>query len=229
MDRDGNKIAVYIETGSKRSFAGAIDWPGWCRSGRDETSAIAALIACGPRYGRALQATQFDFEPPIDVSAITVTSRLKGDSTTDFGSPAIAPAADQHPIDESELLRFKAILVACWRAFETAVGAAQGLELRRGPRGGGRDLGKIIEHVQEANVAYLARLGWKHKVEKGLKPSRELEISQNEIIKALEANAAMEEPGVGPRGGVRWMPRYFVRRVAWHLLDHAWEIEDRIT
>jgi hypothetical protein len=27
---------------------------------------------------------------------------------------------------------------------------------------------------------------------------------------------------------VIWPPRYFVRRVAWHVLDHAWEIEDRI-
>jgi hypothetical protein len=24
-----------------------------------------------------------------------------------------------------------------------------------------------------------------------------------------------------------WSPRYFVRRSAWHALDHAWEIEDR--
>jgi hypothetical protein len=26
----------------------------------------------------------------------------------------------------------------------------------------------------------------------------------------------------------RWPPRYVVRRAAWHVLDHAWEIEDRI-
>ena len=34
-------------------------------------------------------------------------------------------------------------------------------------------------------------------------------------------------PEKGPRGGTIWLPRYFVRRAAWHVLDHAWEIEDR--
>jgi hypothetical protein len=28
-------------------------------------------------------------------------------------------------------------------------------------------------------------------------------------------------------GEKRWPPRYVARRMAWHLLDHAWEIEDR--
>jgi hypothetical protein len=34
-------------------------------------------------------------------------------------------------------------------------------------------------------------------------------------------------PAAGPRGGKIWSVRYFVRRTAWHALDHAWEIEDR--
>jgi len=37
-----------------------------------------------------------------------------------------------------------------------------------------------------------------------------------------------EIPHQGPRGGALWTPRYFVRRVAWHTVDHLWEIEDRI-
>jgi len=39
---------VYLESGSRRTFAGAIDWPGWCRSGRDEASALEALLSYGP-------------------------------------------------------------------------------------------------------------------------------------------------------------------------------------
>jgi hypothetical protein len=27
--------------------------------------------------------------------------------------------------------------------------------------------------------------------------------------------------------GKRWTPRYAAHRIAWHALDHAWEIEDR--
>jgi hypothetical protein len=45
---------------------------------------------------------------------------------------------------------------------------------------------------------------------------------------ALAAGARGELPERGPRGGARWTPRSFVRRVAWHVLDHAWEIEDRL-
>ena len=29
--------------------------------------------------------------------------------------------------------------------------------------------------------------------------------------------------------GRKWTSRYAARRVAWHALDHAWEIEDRST
>ena len=36
-------------------------------------------------------------------------------------------------------------------------------------------------------------------------------------------------PIENPRNTQRpWSPRYFIRRSAWHALDHAWEIEDRI-
>ena len=47
-------IEVYIEAGSKRVFAGALDWPGWCRSAKDEDGALAALVAYGPRYAAVL-------------------------------------------------------------------------------------------------------------------------------------------------------------------------------
>ena len=47
------------------------------------------------------------------------------------------------------------------------------------------------------------------------------------ILKAVAASAHGEVPERGPRGGVRWTARYFVRRDAWHVLDHTWEIEDR--
>jgi hypothetical protein len=54
-----------------------------------------------------------------------------------------------------------------------------------------------------------------------------LDRSRQAIVQALTAAAHGDVPERGPRGGARWSPRYFVRRVAWHLLDHAWEIEDR--
>ena len=45
-------IAIYLEIGAKRTFACAVDWPGWSRSGRDEDQAITALLDSAPRYAK---------------------------------------------------------------------------------------------------------------------------------------------------------------------------------
>ncbi len=44
-----NSIEVFVEIGKKRVFVGAVDWLGWCQSGRDEKTAFQALIDYGPR------------------------------------------------------------------------------------------------------------------------------------------------------------------------------------
>ena len=221
-------IHVYLETGSQRTFAGAIDWPGWCRSGRDEASALGALLDYGPRYARVLGAARIGFRAPADLSALIVTERLKGNASTDFGAPAVVPTNDARPIGDIEVRRFQAILKASWRSFDKATKAAKGKKLRKGPRGGGRALCEIIHHVLEADGAYLGRLGWTSKwSEKGDAPERLRQVRQV-ILKALKSASYTDPPSIGPRGGVRWKAPYFVRRVAWHVLDHAWEIEDRM-
>ena len=47
-------------------------------------------------------------------------------------------------------------------------------------------------------------------------------------LNALEVAVNGDLPEQGPRGGIIWLPRYFISRVAWHVLDHAWEIDNRI-
>ena len=228
MATSSNSISVYLETGKKRTFAGASDWLGWCRSGRDERSALQALFDYAPRYARVLRAARLGFQAPADASAFTVVERLKGDATTDFGAPALAPSSDAKPVDDAELRRLQVLLKACWRAFDAAAKAAKGKELSKGPRGGGRDLEKITEHVLGADVAYLSRLAWKREKSGAESLSEDLTRTRQAILKALAAGVRGELPAQGPRGGVVWVPRYFVRRVAWHVLNHAWEIEDRI-
>ena len=44
-----NQLNVYLEVGSRRTFAAAIDWPGWCRMGPDEATALQTLLDYGPR------------------------------------------------------------------------------------------------------------------------------------------------------------------------------------
>jgi len=227
VTRSSNKIAVYLEIGKSKTFAGVIHWPGWSRSGRDEGSALQAVFEYGPRYARVLRAARLGFRAPADASAFAVIERLEGNATTDFGTPGVAPSNDSTPVGDVEVRRFQALLRACWRALDAAAKAAIGKELRRGPRGGGRDLEGIIQHVLGGDASYLAQLGWKFKQREDDDPDEELGRTRQAILKALVSAARGELPVRGPRGGIRWTPRYFVRRVAWHVLDHAWEIEDR--
>lgn len=168
------------------------------------------------------------FDAPEKAVSFNVVERLSGNSTTDFGAPDVPLSSDKEPIDANELLRLPTLLKSCWVAFDEAVILTDGMQLRKGPRGGGRDLQRIIDHVLMADASYLKRIGWKvQNVEEG-KLEKRLDRIRKEILDAFEAAAHGELPVVGPRGGKRWVPRFFVRRVAWHVIDHAWELEERV-
>lgn len=219
-------IAVYLERGAKRTFAGALDWPGWCRQGPDETGALAALLAYGPKYASILAGTRLGFAAPKELTQFVVVERLPGTATTDFGAPGVAPTVDQDPsCSAADLKRFEKILRAGWRAFDATVKSAIGKTLATGPRGGGRSLDRIVTHVIGADAGYLTAVGWK--APKAEEPNEGLAATRAAILAALEASAAGRIPSKGPRGGTRWTARYFVRRVAWHLMAHTWEIERR--
>ena len=221
-------IEVYLEVGRKKVFAGALDWPGWCRSAADEEAALATLVAHAPRYAKIFSRTTIDFVPPDDPAACAVVERLLGNSTTDFGAPDRAPARDAEPFDDAVRERSEANLAAIWRAFDRAVQAAEGKELRKGPRGGGRERDGIVRHVLGADAGYLRRVAQTVSQDEGAPLDDQLRRTREAIRAALAAGARGEIPREGPRGGALWTPRYFVRRVAWHTVDHLWEIEDRI-
>jgi hypothetical protein len=223
-----NEIDIYLEIGNKRTFACAIAWPGWCRSGRDETAALQTLLDYAPRYAQVVQSTPLAFAIPVDTAVFHVVERLAGSATTDFGVPEQTAVGEERPVSQAELERFQTLLGAYWQAFDTAVQQATGKELRKGPRGGGRDLDQIVQHVLDADASYIRRLAGKFKRDETAAPAAELARIRQTITETLAAAVAGELPTSGPRGGRIWKPRYFVRRVAWHVLDHAWEIEDRV-
>ena len=222
------KIKVYLETGKKKIFASALDWPGWSRSGRDEEQALQTLLDYGARYAQVLINSGLDFQPPLELAQLNILERHPGNSTTDFGAPAAVPGADSEAYVLDDFEFSKQLLQSCWSAFDNAIQTAAGTELRRGPRGGGRDADKIITHVVEADLAYLARINWKYKIEKNVSASEQLISIRQATLVALQRAAVEGLPEHGPRGGKIWPARYFVRRAAWHILDHTWEIEDRI-
>jgi len=218
-------IAVYIETGNRRTFATALDWPGWCRGGRDEAEALEVLLCYGPRYAASLVPAGVPFERPASGRELVVVEHLPGNSGTDFGAPSVPPTADELPLDEPELARQAAILGAAWAAFDDAARRHAVDELRKGPRGGGRDLGRIVAHVREADEAYLVQLGARPP-KAGPEPGDMTELRR--VALATLRARALGLPVEGPsRVTCPWTPRWYVRRAAWHALDHAWEVGDR--
>jgi hypothetical protein len=198
------KTRVYLEVGGKKTFASAADWPGWCRSGKDETSALEALAAYAPRYAKVARLARIDF--PKDATNFNVIERLNGNATTDFGAPGMPAKNESKPLTVSETKRRVALVEACWKYLDQ-VRAKAPEELRKGPRGGGRDREKMYAHVLDAEVGYGPAIGVRVK-----KSDR----------------AALREAFLNPNRDTKWPVAYAMRRIAWHALDHAWEMEDRI-
>ena len=220
---------VYLETGPKKSFACALDWPGYCRSGKTDDEALATLARYGDRY-RAAVGPESGFSPPRSAGDLAVRERLKGGSGTDFGIPSGEAQADARPVDASELSRLRSLLTASWAAFDATAGAATGRGLRTGPRGGGRDLDKIVDHVLGAEEAYVKGIG---RSTADLRAAIAGSPDRMTAVRALALETMADRArGVplpeNPRRKAKiWSVRYFARRSAWHARDHAWEIEDR--
>lgn len=223
-------IEVILEAGDKRVFASAVEWPGWSRSGKTDDDALAALLRYGPRYLAALGPGS-GFAPPEGMTELTVVERLRGGPTTDFGAPGAESPAEGRPIEESELHRLTGLLERCWVAFDRATDAAAGKALTKGPRGGGREHDAMVTHVLEAEEAYLRGIGGPVRDLPGRDVGTAVRMAalRARVVEILAERAAGAPPPTNPRRTrAIWSVRYLIRRSAWHALDHAWEIEDRI-
>ena len=213
---------VYLEVGRKRVFACAMDWPGWCRSARDEGGALETLAAYADRYAPIAQSAKLRFTSPA-VTTFDVIERLPGSGGTDFGVPGEVPDADREPLDRKEAARLAKVVVAAWKFLADVVAEAPA-ELRKGPRGGGRDRDKIVEHVLEAEAtAYARKIGVRMPEPRAADASAvdALHNAMLDALRTLPEGRAPNEKG--------WPVRYAARRIAWHAIDHAWEIQDRQT
>jgi hypothetical protein len=208
---------VYLEVGKRRVFASAADWPGWTRSGKDEKSALEALAAAAPRYAQAAKAARIPFAPG---TGFDVVERMPGDATTEFGAPGAIAQAESKRLTRKEAGRLSALVAASWSVLDGVVAKAPP-SLRKGPRGGGRDRDAIVEHVLGAETMYARKLGLRLP-----QPSAGEAAAVRDFRNAIVAGLRAGTKGVTDRG---WPARYAARRMAWHVLDHAWEIEDRST
>jgi hypothetical protein len=213
-------LRVVLEVAPKRSFASAIDWPGWSRGAKTADEALEALLAYAPRYAPVAKRAKVAFSPPATARGVEIVERQKGGAGTEFGVPSSTARPDSDPLPTNELNRLIALLEASWATFDAAAHRAEGTQLTLGPRGGGRQVPKMIEHVREAESAYVHQLGTKA-------PGQSMPELRRSFVEALQLLAAGEALPTPNKVRKPWTPRYAVRRSAWHALDHAWEIEDR--
>ena len=203
---------VFLEVGEKKTFASAADWPGWSRAGKSEQAALDALAAYASRYAPVakLAGVSFPANPTFKV-----VERLAGNATTDFGAPGIPAKDESRRLDARETKRMTDLVTACWEYLDKVVAKAPA-DLRKGPRGGGRDRDPMFMHVLSAEWGYARQIGLRLKEPEGAERAA-VRTFRKAILESL----------ANPNRVEKWPVPYVARRMSWHALDHAWEMEDR--
>jgi hypothetical protein len=213
-------IAVTLEQTPKKTFATAAEWPGWSRGGKTEELAMQAIAAYEDRYRPIAEQAGFDFPATIEPEDLEVVERHEGSSGTEFGVPSRPTDQDRRPLSANEAERLARLVQAAWAAFDR-IAANAPAELRKGPRGGGRNTSKMIAHVMDSDRAYANEMGIKIRqfAPGDRAPVQAMRTAMLDVLRSARES--------GPLGGRHWPARYAAHRIAWHALDHAWEIEDR--
>ena len=218
---DALRVLLEIGKAEKRVVAGAADWPGLDRWGKTDAAALEKLTAYVPRYAdvarRAGMARDFERQSP----QLAVVERYVGNSSTDFwGIAHVASPLERQPISDEDLERRLTLLQACWAYFDDAFANASA-ELRHGPRGGGWTRDQLEGHVYVSEADQMTR-----KVD--VRSSRDMLFDPAGRAmhrqQALDAIRAYHADGRQARS---WPIPFLIRRMAQHLLDHTWELQDR--
>jgi hypothetical protein len=94
--------------------------------------------------------------------------------------------------------------------------------MRKGPRGGGRDRTTIIRHtVRVESEEFAKRLGLRIPQEAALSPEG-LAAHRKSYVATMRVYNA----GEGKRMR-SWTLPFLIRHSAFHVMDHAWEMEDK--
>jgi hypothetical protein len=209
-------IHVFIESGNRRVFASALDWPGWARSGKSEDMAVAALADYLPRYSEIVGLAGMTAPD----GTLVVAERHAGVAkNADFGALGEVAQSEHSLLPATDGARLADLLQAAWNAFDQTAAAAPA-QLRKGPRGGGRDTEEIVAHVADGEAEYARKMGVSLTKDERSGPDAQDRL-RGLIAAALRDPAHLVTP---PKG---WPPRYAARRIGWHVLDHMWEIEDK--
>lgn len=216
-------IRVMIEHGRRKPVAVAVafDWPGWERSGRSDEDALDVLARYRPRFARVAELAGLA-EVLAGTGGTDVVERVEGLGMTDFYGVSMRSAGpEKERMTDAECERKIALLRAAWAYFDEV--ASRVSAVRKGPRGGGRERDEIVRHAYGAEVVEFApKVGvkspeetWRNPTPERLRAHRD---SFCEAIREYNARTAFTRS---------WTVQFVIRRCCYHMLDHAWELEDK--
>lgn len=217
------RVAVTLEVMPKRTFATAADWPGWSRSGKSPDIALGSLIAYADRYAPIAHGAGVSLPTMADLEFV-VDESAAGNATTEFGAPGRVSDLVRRALTAAEGASQARLVAAAW-AFLDEVARSAPEVLRKGPRGGGRDTSKILAHIRDAELAYAREIGIRAQPRE--RTDETVERPADPGIRDAILDVVGQPSNGSPLADRRWTARYAAHRIAWHVLDHAWEIEDR--
>ena len=214
-------LRVVLESGpkGKKVVAVAPDWPGLERGAATGEAAAERLLAYLPRYAPVAKLAGMDAELPASAT-VDVVESYPGTGSTDFWGISFAfSSIDRQDMSGDELARELALMRACWTFFDE-VRSRVSAEMRKGPRGGGRDRDRIVRHVVLNEQDWGKGLGLPGT--DGTMPSEQALAAHREAY-----CAAMRAHHAEGKSAGRSPLRFLIRHTAFHTLDHAWEMEDK--
>lgn len=212
-------VEIVIERGKKKSAAYAPAWPGWSRGASSAEAAIERLASYGERYEAVAALAGLSDEFP-SAPTFDIIEELSGTGMTSFwGISFAASSSEQGQMSEEDCERKLSILLACWTYFDQ-VAARVSAELKKGPRGGGRNREQILNHI------FANELDWARKV--GLNVPEDAHLSAKGLTAHRDAYVqAIREYNTAGKNPRTWRLQFLLRHTAYHVMDHAWEMEDK--
>jgi len=200
--------------------AAATDWPGLDRWGKTQDDALEMLSSYLPRYAGVAERAGLT-EASARQRTIEVVERYPGSSSTDFWGIAHVPSqTEREVLSAADVERRLDLLRACWAHFDD-VARRVSTELRPQPRGGGRSRDQIIRHTYANEPEQFSRkVEVRTPLDVVLTPEG-LASHRQEYLGAIRAHNAEGKPAR------TWPIQFLIRRTAHHVMDHAWEMEDR--
>jgi hypothetical protein len=213
------RVTLEIGPKGKKVVAVAPDWHGLARGAATGEKAIEKLRAYLPRYAPVAKLAGMDAEFDA-IRNLKVVEEYPGTGSTDFWGISFAfSSIDKKNMSVDELERGLRLMQACWRFFDD-VRERVSAELRKGPRGGGRDRDRIVLHLFANEQDWAKGLGV-------LTPDDAMLTDEGmNAHRDAYCNAIRDYHAQGKLAG-KWPLRYLIRHTAFHTMDHAWEMEDR--